>query len=292
MRLTPQQKLAALAGGLNYRSDIRRMLVRRYWQRQDEWAMDFHGIRARFSTADFYSNYWFYGPKNLKEAHEPGVTRLLIERARRSSLFFDIGSNIGYFSVMARLANPGLEVLAVEMDRYLGPLIEKNLAMNGAGPIDLHLGAVSDRRDPIAYTPHFYSFLRRMAAEAAEVPPLQVEAPALRIDELVTRAGRAPDLVKMDVDGAEAGALRAAEPMLANPDLVMFLEVHPVLLGKLGASIGEVGAILARHGLSAWEIPEYRSGEKPTFRRLEAFEAVTGNPMLLVARKDPATLFG
>src|SRR6187549_1435080 len=103
MRMTNSQKVRTLFGAFACRSDIKRTLVRRYWSQHKIFNLDFAGIRAVFSTEDFYSNYWFFGPQNEIPVYEPAVTRLLISRLQSSRGFADLGANLGYFSVIAAI---------------------------------------------------------------------------------------------------------------------------------------------------------------------------------------------
>ena len=293
MKLTRAEKLRVLAGGWGQRGDIKSMLVRRFWQKRKTWDQDYCGVAAQFHTDDFYSNYWFYGPKNLTVAHEPVITKLLIHLAGQSRYLWDFGSNLGYFAVVLGKKNPDLRIMALEMDETLLPVIQRNLDTNGVSADIVH-GAVGDTDDFVSYTPHPYSFLQKMAQEKAIAPKLELKTPIMRMDDLAKKAGALPDLIKIDVDGAEVAALRAASDVLANPELVMFLEVHPTLLPNFGVSIADVDAILQAQGLRVFEIENFRTDAAVNFAEVASLETgipQDSNPMVLVTRKDPKDLF-
>ena len=119
MRMTTAQKMRTMFGAFSARSDIKRLLIRRYWERQKTFVLDFAGVQAIFSTADFYSNYWFYGPQIEDMVYEPGTTQVLLSRLRSCRGFADIGANLGYFSVIAAVALKQVPVFAFEMDATL-----------------------------------------------------------------------------------------------------------------------------------------------------------------------------
>lgn len=293
MHLTRAQKLKVLASAWGMRGDIKSMLSRRFWQGRKTWDQDYCGVQARFHTDDFYSNYWFYGPKNLTVAHEPVITKLLIHLAGQSKYLWDIGSNLGYFAVVLGKKNPDLRIMALEMDETLLPVIQRNLETNGVNAEIVH-GAVGETDEIVSYTPHPYSFLQKMAKEKATAPALQLKTPIMRMDALARDAGALPDLIKIDVDGAEVAALRAASDVLANPELVMFLEVHPKLLPQFGVSISDVDAILQKQGLRIYEIENFRTDAAVNFAEVSSLETgipQDSNPMVLVTRKDPKDLF-
>lgn len=291
MRLTTQQKLKALASGITHRSEIKQLLLRRFWQKHTRWDQDYLGLNVSFDTSDYYSNTWFYGPKNLSVAHEPGTTRLIAHLAKSANAFVDIGANLGYFSVIAGAANPALRILALEMDAYLHPLIENNAAINGIGNLSVECCAVGDGDGVVHYTPHVFSFLLKLSGEPAGPIGFEAEAPIVGIDALLAKHAITPDLVKLDIDGAEVGALRSAPKMLANPDLTMLFEIHPDLIEAFGEDISEVERILSDNGFRAYEFPEYRSDGAMSFEERTNFAQLHDNPMLLATRKDPTDLF-
>lgn len=291
MKLTFGQKLTAMAGSIGIRSEIKQLLLRRYWQRKPRWDQDYLGLKVSFDTRDYFSNTWFYGPKNLTIAHEPGTTRLIAHLAKTANAFVDIGANLGYFTVIAGASQPGLRILALEMDAYLRPLIERNAAINGISNLSIETCAVGDGEGQVSYTPHAYSFLLKLSQEPTGALALAAKAPIAGIDALLSMHAITPDLVKLDIDGAEVGALRSASKMLSNPDLTMLFEIHPDLIAANGEDISEAGQILADQGFRAYEFPEYRSGGPVRFVERANFAELTGYPMLLVTRKDPTTLF-
>lgn len=284
MRMNVGQKGIALASAGRYRRQLENLLVRRYWQQKKSWHLDFGGITADFATDDFYSNIWFYGSQNIGEAYEPAITQLVIEHARKSASFVDIGANLGYFSVVAGRANPALAILSVEIDETLAPILRRNLSINGV-QAEIHTGAVGDGGDPIRYTPHPYSFIFKVAQEDSLAPELTLPAANMTIDAIL--GARKPDFVKMDVDGAEMIALRHAGAMLSNPELTMLLEVHPTLLPEFGSSAKEVGDYLTSLGFSLYTIGDFRSAAKVALERVDSLGHLStpSGDMILVTRK-------
>ncbi|MEM7526817.1 MAG: FkbM family methyltransferase [Pseudomonadota bacterium] len=288
MRLTLPQKVSALVRGWRYRQELRHLLVRRFWQQHESFDVNIDGLRASFDTSDFYSNFSFYMTEH--EEVEPPVARMIAQAAPTARSFFDIGANLGYFSVIAGLAAPSLRIDALEMDRSIYPMLRRNLERNGVKGVTLHEGAVGETAGTLRFQPHLYSFLAKCAPEDAVVPELEIDVPIIRIDDVIAKLPKPPDLVKMDVDGAEVDALRAADTMLSTPDLVMFLELHSPLLEARGQSLGDVWEILARHGLASYQITDHRS-HGGGLRKLESFNGLPTNDMVLVTRRDPAEIW-
>jgi FkbM family methyltransferase len=285
MRLTFWQKLAALAAAPRMHRQIRDILVRRYWQKKTDWKLDFHGVTATFAADDFYSNYWFYGPQNIGQAYEPPITRLIIDFARKSRFFADIGANLGYFAVVAARANANLKVVAIELDETLAPIIQKNIARNEINA-EVKCGAVGDGKTVVSHQPHAYSFLSRAAGEAISMPRVDLNTRSFRLDDFFEED--LPDLVKMDVDGAELAALQNAQRMLANPELTMLLEVQTVRTPEFPETATGCGHLLAGSGFSFYAITE--SGLEP-INDLSRLPTPGPTAMVLVTRR-PLSFFG
>lgn len=287
MRMNTAQKVEALASAGRYKSQLKDLLIRRFWQQKKSWQLEFDGVSATFATDDFYSNIWFYGSQDIGDVYEPAITRLIIGFAKEAKSFVDIGANLGYFSVVAGKANPKLDILSVEMDASLAPILKRNLDLNGI-EARIVTGAVGDGGEPIPYTPHPYSFMFKVSHEDCTPPDVHLEAVNRTIDSIL--GGATPDFVKMDVDGAEMIALTYAKTMLANPDLTMLLEVHPTVLPAFGSSAKEVGDYLTGLGLSLYTIGDFRSASSVSLQRVDSLEHLStpSGDMILVTRKPVA----
>lgn len=138
---------------------------------------------------------------------------------RPGDLFFDIGANLGAYSLLA--CATGATVAAYEPAPRLREELNVNIRMNAfaaqttvrpvavagaAGTVRLALPG--DGRAP---TTHI----------AADHAPHEgtIEVEAVTIDAEMARFARAPRLIKIDIEGHELPALLAASAALAAPDL-------------------------------------------------------------------------
>lgn len=130
--------------------------------------------------------------------YETELNPSLRQLCRRGSRCFDIGGNIGYDAlVLAKLT--GAEVLSVECDLALSRQINHNAALNSSigTRIKVWQGMVGDGR-----------------SSGSEIT----------IDELANRFFM-PEIVKVDIEGAEVAALHGAQSVLSSkPSWV--IEVH------------------------------------------------------------------
>ncbi len=287
MKLRFGQKLAALAGIWLARKKIKKLLIQNYWSRHAVFPLEFAGIKATFSTEDFYSNYWFYGPQMSGMVYEPAVTSLLVERLPNARAFADVGANLGYFTVVAGVARPGLPIFTFEMDHTLRPIIERNLELNHIETAIITNAAVGARAgSPVEFVPHPFSFLGKIAQESIEPYPLTLTTETLVLDEFFARQGVLPNLIKMDIDGAEMAALKGMEKILEQDDLIMLLEVHAHHLPSFGTNLLEVQHFLTQRGFSFRKVGDFRDSRTVDLQPLDDFSGLSSpsGDMLLVSR--------
>jgi hypothetical protein len=56
--------------------------------------------------------------------------------------------------------------------------------------------------------------------------PQATEVPALRLDDYYAQEKRLPDLIKMDVEGAEGSVLKGARQTIARGRPLLLVEIH------------------------------------------------------------------
>jgi FkbM family methyltransferase len=166
----------------------------------------------------------------------------LLDRARAllepGDKVWDIGANVGVFAFAAAgRAGPGGRVLAVEPDPWLFGLLQRSRAANrggGLAQVELLCAAVADRsglaRLEIAARGRAANTLAGFGSSQMGGVREELLVPTVTLDELLG-ATFAPDLVKVDVEGAELLVLRGAARLLA--------EVRPALLLEVAESNAE-----------------------------------------------------
>jgi FkbM family methyltransferase len=291
MQMTITQKMRAVLGALSSRSDIKRLLIRQYWNRQKTFVLDFAGVHAVFSTEDFYSNYWFYGPQTQINVYEPAVTRLLISRLSGARCFSDLGANLGYYSVIAALVLKNAPVFAFELDSTLGPIIERNLQLNGCTSAKVISGAVGEADgEVVCYTPHPFGFIERITGVNTEPFRVQLAATTVSLDKYFGDGQLLPDFLKIDVDGAEMNVLRGMSRVLAQSNVQMLLEVHPFHLQQFGSTANAVLSFLHERAFRTYRLvhdPVRNLDATIPLREIHNADELTGNisDMVFVTRR-------
>jgi len=154
--------------------------------------------------------------------YERHMQRLFRERIRPGATVFDVGANVGFFTLLAsKLVGDSGRVHAFEpLPRNL-EFLERHIRLNELA--NVHVGALA-----IAATSgeaHFRIAPHASMGGLAEGGDLRVVTASL--DDLIA-SGRAarPDFIKMDIEGAESDALRGAATLLASGPLTIALSTH------------------------------------------------------------------
>lgn len=159
--------------------------------------------------------------------YEPDVQAVLRERLRTGSVFWDVGAHIGFFSVCA--ARLGARVVAIEPAAENLERLRRHGVLNGFDVI----GAAAWRdADGVSLSPGPTPEQWRVGGEG--------QVPSLRLDDLARERGL-PDLIKLDVEGAEAAVLEGAAEILAARRTTILCELH-----------GDEQATLVRELLAGW----------------------------------------
>ena len=163
---------------------------------------------------------------------EAGVYRSCI---KPGMTVLDIGANIGFFTLMySKLAGDTGRVIAFEPDPENFRLLRKNVGAHGCRNVTCRQEAVTAATGRIKL---FFSEEHRGDHRIFDSGDGRTssEVPCSSIDDLLGPDGRA-DFIKMDIQGAEYGAISGMERTIRNsPGLKLFCEFSPALLRKAGS---------------------------------------------------------
>ncbi len=187
---------------------------------------------------------WLHlNPRTGKTYFEGGgeqeVQAALREHLRPGMIFYDLGANIGYFSLLAaRLVGKEGRVVAFEADPEIAARLREHVARNEFGWIAVEEKAVWSeprtvffaRIDPATSPDRGLGHV----VSASDGDTLQVSAVSL---DDYTRTQPAPDFLKCDVEGAEVEVFRGAQRLLKHnrPGIICEMhseENHRILIGE------------------------------------------------------------
>jgi FkbM family methyltransferase len=150
---------------------------------------------------------------------------------------FDIGAHIGTYTLLAlnRVGTQG-KVVAYEPHPPTRQFLLRHLAMNGCTSRAVVRDVCCGSREGTA---PFYFLPDRTEGVSGLVPVngfQRRDVAVSTVDLEVGVLGLRPDVLKIDVEGAEFDVLRGAEETLRTDRPTIFLSIHPQALAKLGHS--------------------------------------------------------
>jgi len=153
--------------------------------------------------------------------------------AKHHKVVFDIGANVGYTAMMAMIQDPHREYVLVDpnplaLQKAQGNLLNNNLGFKAC----YYAGFVSNENDESV---KFYTVGAGAAgsmyashAETASAMNSFMNVTTVTLDHLSDYYGMQPDLVKIDVEGAETLVLQGANRLASDARCTFFVEMHDV----------------------------------------------------------------
>jgi FkbM family methyltransferase len=174
-----------------------------------------------------------------------------IEACRGRRCVFDVGAHIGLVALpMASQIAPAGVVIAFEPATANQQYLKRHIALNDmASRIRVEPLLVGSKIEDVAF--HEFDHAAGMNTVATGLLRGNVRTRSVRqttIDAFCAETGLAPEIIKIDVEGAEIGVLEGARETLAKHRPEVFLSVHPRQIAALGRSIEELRAEIVRSG--------------------------------------------
>ena len=165
----------------------------------------------------------------MSGVYEEPVERTLSLHLRPGSVFYDVGAHIGIMSlVAARLVGNRGTVFAFEADPANALRMEEHVRRNGFEQIHIQPYAVWSAGGRLRFerAPAQSSLNQgAVATEQAKISANTIDVEAIALDDF-SRRHAPPDLIKIDVEGAEAAVLRGGERIFATKRPLLICEVH------------------------------------------------------------------
>ncbi|MCA1589666.1 MAG: FkbM family methyltransferase, partial [Acidobacteria bacterium] len=138
---------------------------------------------------------------------EPEQTAAMLREIKPGHVFFDIGANVGYYSILAsRLIGKSGAVISCEPVVRNLALLQRHFEINHASNIRVLPFAVSDKNAMEKFSPGPDTSMGHLAAGSGSGDDVLV--PTITLDTIAAEFGISPDVVKIDVEGAEMLVLR------------------------------------------------------------------------------------
>lgn len=189
-------------------------------------------------------------------SYEPEETAMFLRLAAGAKVMFDIGSNIGWYSLnTAKKYGPSVQVHAFEPIPATYAQLTANIALNGAESIQAHRFGFSDE----ACDKTFYYFPQgsgqASSADLSKRPDVEAIVCTVRtLDDYVAETGIAPEIIKCDVEGAELFVFRGGEATLSEAHPIVFTEMLRKWAKEFGYHPNDIIDLFRGHGYSCFTV--------------------------------------
>lgn len=188
--------------------------------------------------------------------YEPHVAQLIEDLLQPGDIFYDIGANAGYFTLVgAKKVMPSGKVFAFEPVPFNATVIKKQIQLNGlqeycvVKPL-----AVSNCSKTVLFTVpqrNANAHIASIDAPNVNADGEQIEVKTVTLDEFV-QVHPFPTLIKMDIEGAEVVALEGAETLLSDSNApIMLISTHSEQLDR------NVKQLLSEYGYTIINLPGF-----------------------------------
>lgn len=200
--------------------------------------------------------------------HEKATTELFKKIVKEGDVVVDLGANIGYFTLLAaKLVGQKGKVYAFEPEPKNYYYLQKNIKLNNYDYVSAFQRAVSDRNgktklyicdyDTGHHTINKYNGIKKYS-KGRITKEKSIEIETITLDDFLKGKVNQIDVIKMDVEGAEALALTGMDDILKkNKEIKMFVEFFPLLIENMGNSPTEfIRKLLQDYNFSIHVVPD------------------------------------
>jgi FkbM family methyltransferase len=158
---------------------------------------------------------------------ETEETKGFISLMKEACTFLDIGSHIGYYSVLANhFGGPNSKVLSIEPTPSTFEILKENT--NTPNGIQLNI-ALYSKQGKMSLNDYGYRYMSLNSVKDArldtKIKGLKIDVIIDTLDNVVEKFNLKPDVIKIDAESAELEILKGAIKTISNYKPIFFIEV-------------------------------------------------------------------
>lgn len=162
---------------------------------------------------------------------EPEQTAAFIKTLKPGNIFFDVGANVGYYTMLgAKLVGNTGSVVAIEPSVRNLSCLYRHIVLNKINNVNILPAACADNVSLTAFSLGINTAMGHIIDEKKgavnntyfKVTPVTT----ITLDAVATTLNCVPDVLKIDVEGAELLVLQGAQQKVLKAKPKIFLSIH------------------------------------------------------------------
>ena len=212
---------------------------------------------GNFGKYRFSHEFTFYNLGSWGTGKNNGFNKL-IDLAKGKKVVYDIGAHIGLCTMpISRVLNEGGRCYAFEPAKANVKLLKQHLKMNNINNVHVIESLVGgERLERVGfYEMNGDSGMNTISRVKKGVKEYKMTfKKQITIDGFVKEKGFVPDLIKIDVEGAEIRVLSGGEEVLKKYHPEIIISVHPKHIKDLGYSLDHLRKTISDLGYEIYDI--------------------------------------
>jgi len=186
------------------------------------------------------------------------VSKIMYKYVKKGDIVLDLGANIGYYSLLlAKLVGDNGKVYSFEPDPDNFKLLKKNIKANDYHNIVAIQKAVSDRTGKIRLFLEKDNSTMHKIYRARGENCTTIEIESVSLDDFFKDKNKKINFIKMDIEGAEGGAIKGMQKLLdENDNIIIFSEFCPRAMRGCGIGPEEYFKLLSKFGFIFYNVNE------------------------------------
>jgi FkbM family methyltransferase len=193
--------------------------------------------------------------------YEPFLEDIIFELSDESEVFYDIGANLGFYSIGVATRNSDVECFSFEPNPKIAKSLKCNVSLNQLeGSIQIFEYALSETAAEMEFfipslTGSGGGSFHDLHPEEGRAHSIVVRA--VRLDEFSAQL-REPDLMKIDVEGAELSVITGGLATIKRNHPTIVVELLRKWMKAFGVTPQNVLNLLAKEGYECFGVQRNR----------------------------------
>jgi FkbM family methyltransferase len=225
--------------------------VEPHWQKTFAWLSKRHGFSTRINEDVFNLTYDFAAryDRHDQQEYEAAFYKTFVQMIDEGMQIVDIGAHIGIFTLgAAKRIGREQKVYAFEPSPETAQILKRHIRLNGLQDrVEIVRAVVCDFDGAVPFYVYGSSMAASLARENVESlnpehpnAAVKIETAAVTLDEYCRVRNIKPDLLKVDVEGAELLVLHGAKNLLLNENISILCEIHPNQMKRCKSSLPDL----------------------------------------------------